>query len=157
MIRTVKYGDEPREPVELLHSWPLTEQSGHFDLGLVLNSALIDMMEPLAVGALGVHHAGCWESDLSDNSLAWSGGVYDIFGLPRATGIRRDEALAFYSERSRAAMERLRAHGIRHKRGFTLDVELRPATGGNRWMRLIAAPVCQEGTPVRLRGLKIIV
>ena len=54
-------------------------------------------------------------------------------------------------------MERLRAHAIKHQRGFTLDVEINPATGGRRWMRLIGAPVCEGGRAVRLHGLKLIV
>jgi PAS domain-containing protein len=145
------------EPLQLTHSWPLTERAGRFDLGFVLNSAVIDMVVPGEVGGLGVHHAGCWECDLTDNSLIWSGGVYDIFGLPRGTEISRDEAVSFYCEESRAAMERLRSYAIAHKRGFTLDVEIRPAVGGRRRVRLIAAPVCEGDQAVRLHGLKLII
>jgi PAS domain-containing protein len=115
------------------------------------------MVEPAEVGGLGLHHAGCWECDLTDNSLIWSGGVYDIFGLPRGAQVNRKEAVALYSEASRAAMERLRAYAIEHKRGFTLDTEIFPAVGKRRWMRLIAAPVCDGGRVVRLHGLKLIV
>ena len=118
---------------------------------------MTDIIEPAQVGALGVHHAGLWECDLLDNSLTWSGGVFDIFGLPRGARISRDEAVAFYSEESRAAMERLRGHAIKHQRGFTLDVEINPAIGGRRRIRLIGAPVCEGGRAVRLHGLKLIV
>ena len=145
------------EPLALHHSWPIFEQARHFDLGCVLSSAVTDIVEPAEVGALGLHHAGLWECNLSDNRLIWSGGVYDIFGLPRGVQISRDEVVALYCEDSRAAMERLRAHAIKHRRGFTLDVEINPATGGRRWMRLIGAPVCEEGRAVRLHGLKVIV
>ena len=145
------------EPLALHHSWPIFEQARHFDLGSVLSSAVTDIVEPARIGALGLHHAGLWECDLSDNSLIWSGGVYDIFGLPRGVQVSRDEAVALYCEESRAAMERLRAHAIKHRRGFTLDVEISPATGGRRWMRLIGAPVCEGGRAVRLHGLKLIV
>ena len=145
------------EPLALHHSWPIFEQARHFDLGSVLSCAVTDIVEPAWIGALGLHHAGLWEFDLSDNSLIWSGGVYDIFGLPRGVQVSRDEAVALYCEESRAAMERLRAHAIKHRRGFTLDVEISPATGGRRWMRLIGAPVCEGGRAVRLHGLKLIV
>jgi PAS domain-containing protein len=145
------------EPLAVHHSWPIFEQDRHFDLGSVLSSAVTDIVEPEQVGALGVHHAGLWECDLSDSSLTWSGGVFDIFGLPRGSSVTRDEALAFYREESRAAMERLRAYAIKHQRGFTLDVEIDPATGGRRWMRLIGAPVCKAGRAVRLHGLKLII
>ena len=145
-----------RLPMALEHTWPLWEQPRHFELGQVLNCAVTDVIAPNAVGGLGLHHAGCWECDLSDNSLIWSGGVYDIFGLPRGVTVGRDEAVALYSEDSRARMERLRSYAIRHKRGFTLDVEIRAAVGETRWMRLIAAPVCDGDRVARLHGLKLI-
>jgi PAS domain-containing protein len=143
-------------PITLVHSWPLWEQARHFELGQVLNCAVTDIIAPSAVGNLGLHHAGCWECDLSDQSLIWSGGVYDIFGLPRGVTVRRDEAVAFYGEDSRAKMERLRSYAIRHKRGFTLDVDIRAAVGETRWVRLIAAPVCDGNRVARLHGLKLI-
>jgi len=145
------------EPFSLHHSWPLYEQPRHFDLGCILNSAVTDVVEPVEVGGLEFHHAGCWECDLADNSLIWSGGVYDIFGLPRGAQVTREEAVALYSEESRAAMDRLRTYAIKHRRGFTLDAEIRPAAGERRWMRLIAAPICNGDRVVRLHGLKLII
>jgi PAS domain-containing protein len=133
----------------------LFEQGRRFELGFILNTAAIDAISPAAIGAADPQHAGVWECDLSDDSLIWSGGVYDIFGLPRGVKVSRDEAVALYCEESRSAMERLRAHAIRHRRGFTIDVQITPASGENRWMRLIAAPVCEGDQPVRLHGLKL--
>lgn len=146
---------DPAVPLELSHSWPLFEQARHLELGSILDSAAIDAIAPATIGAVGLQHAGVWECDLGDNSLIWSGGVYDIFGIPRGAVVSRDEAVALYCEGSRAAMERLRAHAVKHRRGFTIDVEIRLATGENRWMRLIAAPVCIDDVAVRLHGLKL--
>ena len=145
----------PSVPIELSHSWPLFEQSRRFELGAILDGAAIDVVLPAAVGAIGIHHAGLWECELAGDSLIWSGGVYDLFGLPRGVEVTRDEAVSLYTEDSRAAMERLRAHAIKHRRGFTLDAEIRPAVGGTRWMRLIAAPACIGDEAVRLHGLKL--
>ena len=146
------------EPLALHHSWPIYEKARHFELGSLLSCAVIDVVDPAGVGQLGIHHAGCWECDLtSGNVLTWSGGVYDIFGLPRGIPVSRDEAAALYREESRAAMERLRGYAIRHKRGFTLDAEIRPVTGGSRWMRLVAVPVVEGNRAVRLHGLKTII
>src|SRR5690349_7621991 len=105
-----------QEPVALKHSWPLWEQPRQFELGHVLSCAVTDVIEPVKTGALNLHHAGCWECDLSDNSLTWSGGVYDIFGLPRDARISREQCVSYYSEESRAKMERLRAYSIKHRR-----------------------------------------
>ena len=144
------------EPLQLSHSWPLYDQPRQFELGHILSSAAIDIVNPATVGALGLHHAGCWECNLTDNSLIWSGGVYDIFGLPRGIKVSRAEVLGLYTANSRATMERLRAYSIRHRRGFTIDIEIRPVTGDNRWVRVIAAPVVSEDRAVRLHGLKLI-
>ena len=137
-------------------SWPLHEQERHFDLGALLSCAVTDAVLPTEVGQIGIGHAGCWECDLADETLFWSGGVYDIFGLPRQAQISRTEALAFYAEHSRATLEKLRTYAIAHRQGFTLDAEIHPASGSKRWMRLIAMPVCDGGRAVRLQGLKLI-
>ncbi len=141
----------------LEHTWALCEQPRQFELGHLLNCAVTDIIPPATVGALNVHHVGCWECDLNDNSLTWSGGVYDLFGLPRGADVSRDRALRFYSEDSRAKLERLRAFSIKHRRGFTLDVEIRTALNDQRWMRLIAAPVCSGDRAISLQGLKLVV
>jgi hypothetical protein len=143
------------EPSELHNTWPLWEQPRQFELGRILNCVITDLVDPPQVGILGLHHAGCWECNLKDDSLTWSGGVYDIFGLPRGAPISRDEAVARYCEHSRAVMERLRTYAIKHKRGFTIDAEIHAAVGANRWMRLIAAPVCDGARVIALHGLKM--
>ena len=146
------------QALELWNSWPLFEQARHFDLGCLLSCAVIDRVQPAAIGELGLLHAGCWECDLKDDTLTWSGGVFDIFGLPRGVPVTREETVALYSGESRAAMERLRSHAIRHRRGFTLDVQIRRAsTEDHRWVRLIGAPVYENGRPVRLHGVKLVV
>jgi len=145
----------PTDAFIVNHCWPVEEQAKHIDFALVLNSAVTDLLNPARTGELNLHHAGCWECDLSDDSLTWSGGVYDIFGLPRGAKISRIETASMYAEESRVAMERLRAFAIRHYRGFTLDAEICPPGYGRRWMRLICAPVCDNNRVVRLHGLKL--
>ena len=146
------------ESLQLSHSWPLYEQPRQFELGYILSSAAIDIIDPATVGALGLHHAGCWECDLTDNTLIWSGGTYDIFGLPRGAEVTRNETVALYAEESRTKMEALRSYAIRHRRGFTLDAEILPVVGARaRWMRLIAAPVCDRDRVALLHGLKLII
>jgi PAS domain-containing protein len=148
----------PTEPLPLHHSWPLFEQGRRFELGYVLGPAphpsARSAAPPADALSLARRGIGVWECDLSDNALAWSTGVYDIFGLPRDVHMRREETVALYEESSRAVMEHLRAYAIKHQRGFTVDVEIRPDLASPRWMRLIAAPVCHGNRVVRLHGLK---
>ncbi len=144
------------------HSWPLYERERYFELGRLHGAdtleAVANSAEVSAASQFGPGLPGWWECDLTaGNRLSWSDDVYDIFGLPRGAAVTRAEAAALYEEGSRAAMEKLRAYAIKHRRGFTLDVEIRPATAAPRWMRLIAAPLCTEGTVVKLHGLKFIV
>ncbi|MBR0553228.1 PAS domain-containing protein [Stakelama marina] len=126
---------QPTEPLPLNHSWPLIDQAARL----------------APDNGVGI---GRWACDLADNALDWSDQVYDIFGLPRGERISRADAVALYCEDSRDAMERLRAHAIRHRRGFTVDVRIRPVGSPLRWMRLSAAPICRHGQVVALHGLK---
>lgn len=142
------------DPSPLTHSWPLFERDHRFDLGGDFRWTGEAVDQALDERLLANQALGAWDCDLADNRLTWSPGVYDLFGLPRGASVSRDEALSLYAERSRAALDRLRAHAIRHRRGFTLDVELRPADGGHRWMRIVAAPVCAAYQAVRLQGFK---
>lgn len=154
MVRTRNGSQAASGPGRIGTSWPLYENGRHFKLGYLLNAAAVDAVVPVQIGAISAHHAGCFECDLATNILSWSGGVFDLFGLPRDAKITRDEIVGLYCEGSRAAMERLRAEAIRDCKGFTLDAQIRSAQSETRWIRLIAAPVLEGGQVTRLRGLK---
>ena len=145
----------PTEPLPLHHSWPLVGDGCRFELGHLLDGDGAGAIDPVhdtrRLRRLGI---GQWRCDLSDDSLSWSAEIYDLFGFPRGATVARAEAAARYGEGSRAAMERLRAYAIRHRRGFTLDAEIFTAQGERRWMRLVTAPVCEGGHVAALRGLK---
>lgn len=148
---------KPIEPLPLYHSWPLLEREQRFGQGMILDppshgGGTVRAADPEALASRGI---GLWQCDLSDDSLTWSPAVYDIFGLPRGAHVSRKDAVALYADDSAAAMERLRAYAIKHRRGFTLDAEIRPATGPARWMRLIAAPICADHRTVGLHGVKV--
>jgi PAS domain S-box-containing protein len=154
----------PTEPLPLNHSWPLFEASDRLHLlGRVpllvgqaplahtdFTQACRRIYDPLAARGFGV-----WDCDLRDSRLTWSAGVYDLFGLPRGEAVSRKLALSLYCPDSRHAMEQLRAYAIKHRRGFTVDAEIRRPDGEHRWMRLSAMPVLDGGLVMRLRGTKI--
>lgn len=122
------------KPLPLTHSWPLYEAT-----------------ERLAATAPGV---GYWLCNLADNALTWSAPVHELFGIPLDERPSRALALSLYLPDCRAAMELLRGHAIRHRRGFTMDARIRRADGDVRWMRLNAAPVIADRKVVRLVGTK---
>jgi len=145
------------EPLQLYQSWPLDAKAEQFRLGGILDvkDCALPAMQSPNDHVLSLHGVGRWSCDLADERLEWTDAVFDIFGLPRGAAVSRAEAVSLYCEHSRAAMERLRAYAIKHRRGFTLDARIVPAQGKPRWMRLIGAPVCEGRRVVRLEGLKI--
>ncbi|WP_082474445.1 PAS domain S-box protein [Sphingomonas sp. Leaf343] len=136
----------PTDPLPLHHSWPLYESGCRFEHG-----RLHDLEGGLATAA-GLD--GSWSFDFSDQALTWSRSVYELFGMNPARSAIRSETVKLYGEESRAPMERLRSYAIRHRRGFTLDARITTLQGEKRWMRLIAAPVCQSGQVMGLHGVK---
>jgi len=143
-------------PLPLLHSWPLFGDTGRLDLGQLFGTQALCGSDFAALDdrMLAAHGVGRWSCDLADNSLTWTDPVFDIFGLPRGVNIVRDDVVSLYREESRATMSHLRAYAIRHRRGFTIDAEIRTVAGDRRWMRLLAAAVCEGDRVVRLQGLK---
>jgi PAS domain-containing protein len=138
----------PTEPLPLHHSWPL------YDLRQHLASVSLDDRTARDDQALAERGIGLWHCDLSDNSLSWTSGVYDLFGIERGVAVPRPLATSLYQPDSREAMEQLRAYAIRHRRGFTLDVDIRPLDGSECTMRLIAAPILEGTRVIGLHGVK---
>ena len=97
---------------------------------------------------------GLWECDLRTEALRWSGGVYDLFGLPRDRPPDRRSTLNQYVPTSRSRLTSVRAQAITDGTGFTLDSEIVTPAGQHRWIRLTATVDRQDGVPVRLFGMK---
>lgn len=153
---------KPTDPLPVHHSWPLYERARYFALGRLHGpdtlAAVADARDLAGASQGSGVQSGWWECDLAaGDRLRWSNEVYDIFGLPRGIAVVREDAAALYEDGSRAVMEKLRAYAIKHRRGFTVDVDIRPTNASPRWMRLIAAPVCANDRVVKLQGLKFIV
>ena len=128
----------------------MDEPPGHFALGHVFGLVAIpgDFGPDWAGGGVG-----WWECDLTKNEeLAWSDEVYQMFGLPEAVPVTRQQAVGLYQEHSRSVLERVRAHAINRESGFILDAEIGAPVG--RWIRVFATPVHRGGRVGALRGLK---
>lgn len=143
-------------PLPLQYSWALPEAGERLDLGRLFGAAAVGGADfaSLDGAMLAAHGIGHWSCDLTDNSLTWTDPVFDLFGLPRGADLSRDDIVSLYCEESRATMNHLRSYAIRHRRGFTIDAEIRTIAGDRRWMRLLGAPVCEGSRVVRLQGLK---
>jgi diguanylate cyclase (GGDEF)-like protein len=97
---------------------------------------------------------GVWECDLSDESLAWTDVVYDIFDLPRGSTPIREEALACYPEESVRELTKRRSKAIEDRTGFSLDAEIITFKGNRRWIRITATVESVDGVAVRIFGMK---
>lgn len=138
----------PTEPLPLHHSWPLHDMHVH------LAPADLDNCTARNEEALGQRGIGLWHCELADDRLSWTSGVYDLFGIERGVEVPRPLAVSLYAPHSREAMEQLRAYAIRYRRGFTLDIDIRPLDGGACTMRLVTAPVIEGDRVVAIRGVK---
>lgn len=145
--------DAPVDSIAWLTNGPLFERPRLFEHGRTFDAAAVDLSS-VAIRGLGRAEVGWWQCELPDNRLTWTTGVYDIFGLPHLARVTRDEALFCYAETSRAVLERLRRESIARPGGFILDAKVRRASGGEAWMRLIAAPLMEQRKVVALHGLK---
>ena len=97
---------------------------------------------------------GIWQCNLSDNSLIWTNGVYDLFEIPRDTAVTRELTLACYTEESRHRMEAARSDAIARCSDFSLDCEIITTSGKRRWMRLTGAVESRDGVAHRIFGMK---
>ncbi|WP_423603071.1 PAS domain-containing protein [Sphingomonas sp. MS122] len=96
-----------------------------------------------------------WQCDLRDDSLIWSDGVYDLFGLPRGSALDRDAIVAMYLPESRAELARLRSAAVAGCGSFTFEAQIRRADGEVRWMRVTADVMREDGVARYLYGTKI--
>jgi diguanylate cyclase (GGDEF)-like protein len=104
--------------------------------------------------ALAAAGAGLWTCRLDDGTLDWTGGVHDLFGLPRGAALRRPEILDLYEPASRRLLETVRSRALARHGTFRLDAEIRTARGQPRWIRIRAAVETEGGRAVRLSGTK---
>lgn len=97
---------------------------------------------------------GLWECELPSERLTWTGGTYDIFGLPRGSSIERQETLGMYASDSLDDLIRSRATAIAAQTGFELEAKIETPQGQERWIRITASVESADGHPVRLFGFK---
>lgn len=95
-----------------------------------------------------------WQCDLADDGLAWTPGVFDLFGLERGRRLDRREVIALYTPESRERLERLRTHAIRTGGSFTIEAEIVRPDGTPRRFLLTADTLMRGGRVTHLYGTK---
>ena len=142
------------DPLPLMHSWPLFECDQRIEHGLLLDgSPSTGDRDDVAI--LGAPDVGQWDVRFVERRIGLvRQRLRPCSACPAARCSIAGDALACYTEPSRAVMERLRSHAIRHRRGFTLDAHIRRSARRHAGCGLIAWPECIDGKVVRLSGLK---
>lgn len=103
---------------------------------------------------LALASAGLWECRLRDEALEWTGGVYDLFDMPRGARLHRPQILDFYEPASRRLLAAIRARALTTSGEFRLDTEIVTARGRRRWIRIIGSVEMEGASPVRIFGMK---
>ena len=97
---------------------------------------------------------GAWSCDLTSGRLAWTAGVFDIFGFSSEQALDRQAIVEVYGEQSRELLERKRSHAIETCSGFSLDANIVRPDGTERWIRITAATRSSNGRAKTLYGMK---
>ena len=95
---------------------------------------------------------GTWESVFPFEISSWNDANYDLFELPRGMRITRSEVLGFYSDASRAELDRIRVGAMERQTRFDLELEITTALGNTRWLRMITEVEYRNGVPHRVYG-----
>jgi diguanylate cyclase (GGDEF)-like protein/PAS domain S-box-containing protein len=125
-----------------------------FEVGSALSDHAVPNSLELYEEAASLVSAGAWSCDLSGERLAWTAGVFDIFGLANGQAPERREIVEMYGEESRELLEYKRSHAIAACSGFSLDASIVRADGTERWIRITAATRSANGRAERLYGMK---
>ncbi len=97
---------------------------------------------------------GAWSCDIRSERLAWTGGVFQLFGLSAEQALERESVVELYSEQSREQLERKRSHAIKTSGAFALDACIVRPDGQERWIRINAATRRSNGRVKTLYGMK---
>ena len=95
-----------------------------------------------------------WQCDLSDDSLSWTPGVFELFGISQSAPLDRTAIVRMYSDESRVLLERLRGEAIASCGSFTFEARIVRPDGEARWMRVSADVACRNGRAALLYGSK---
>lgn len=95
-----------------------------------------------------------WRCDLSDDALTWDDGVFDLFGIDRATRLDRRAIVEMYDAASRELLDILRPRAIAGAASFTFEARIIRPDGTARWMRVVADTIVRNGRVTHLYGSK---
>ncbi|WP_449228580.1 PAS domain-containing protein [Azospirillum argentinense] len=121
-----------------------------------LEEALRRSEERLTI-ALAASEAGIWDFDLRDRTLAWSDGMYRLYGVtPDNFSPGEDSFFGLVHPADRDAVRRFTKDVLEARRSdYRGEFRILHPREGVRWIMAIGRPVYENGRLVRLSGLNI--
>lgn len=97
-------------------------------------------------------HIGAWEINLQTDQNSWTEEVARIFDLPSQQPPSTQEILQFFTPESRQIAADALQNAQEHEIAFDLELEICSAVHRHKWIRVVAAPVRENGIIIRIRG-----
>jgi diguanylate cyclase (GGDEF)-like protein/PAS domain S-box-containing protein len=108
----------------------------------------LDLLDRIATIA-GV---GGWDYDIANDRLTWSAETYRIHGAPADFQPTVENARNFYAPEARADIQATFEACLAERRGWDLEAPFDRADGRRIWVRIMGAPVFEDGALVRISG-----
>ncbi|HQS70805.1 MAG: hypothetical protein B7Y36_15775 [Novosphingobium sp. 28-62-57] len=96
---------------------------------------------------------GCWRLDLASGRVNWSEGVHDIYGVPFGGSQQLEDALAYYPPDHRTRLETALAAAIETGNPLDIELDLLPASGPKKRVRVIGEAELTNGQITGLIGV----
>jgi len=99
-------------------------------------------------------HVGGWQLNLITNEVSWTKEIFLIHELPSGKSPSFEEALSFFTPKSRLILKEAIRRTIEYLQSFDLELELITAKKNKIWIRAIGKPVVNDqGSVTELRGV----
>ncbi|MFO8100057.1 MAG: PAS domain S-box protein [Salinibacter sp.] len=92
--------------------------------------------------------AGAWEANTETGAVMWSEKVYDIFEVSPDADMTVERAMGFYPPEARETLRDAFQQCTTSGASYDLELPITTATGTDRWVRTVGAPIEWEGTRV---------
>ncbi len=96
---------------------------------------------------------GSWEVDVEQMTCEWSEEVYNIHEIPAGTPVTVDEGIKCYREDYQPVIEKAVNEAVEQQENWDEECVLVTRSGKETWVRILGAPVFEDGKLTKLRGL----
>ena len=141
----IRLSDE--KPLGIILTIQDNTQKLHLNHSLQEQSKLFQEMSALA-------SIGAWEYNPQTEASTWTEEVARIFELPPQLHVDNELVFGsgFWAPEQEAELRTAMCDAVDHATAYALEMPMRTAKGNQRWVRISANPVIQNGRTVKLRG-----